>query len=219
MAPWILPCRGPIGEMLDLVRSVRSDVGGTCPLEKEVVVNKSDVIQDVAGVSGMSKSDVEKVLDAFFDTVRSAAGGGDRVAWPSFGAFSVTQRQARTGRNPRTGEPVPIAASRALKFTASSALKAALNPAPAKAAKKGAKAAPKKAAAAAPKKAAAAAPKKAAAAAPKKAAAAAPKKAAPAATKAAASAPKKAAAKAPAPKKAAAAAKAPAKKSAKKAKK
>jgi DNA-binding protein HU-beta len=121
-----------------------------------VVVNKSDVIQDVAGVSGVSRSDVEKVIDAFFDTVRTAASTGDRVAWPSFGSFSVTQRQARTGRNPRTGEPVPIAASKALKFSASSSLKTALNPPPAKAAKKGAKAAPKKAAAA-PKKAAPAA--------------------------------------------------------------
>jgi len=121
-------------------------------------VNKSDVIQDVAGVSGVSKSDVEKVIDAFFDTVRTAAGSGDRVAWPSFGSFSVTQRQARTGRNPRTGEPVPIAASKALKFSASSSLKSALNPAPAKAAKKGSKAAPaKKAAAGGGKKAAPAA--------------------------------------------------------------
>jgi DNA-binding protein HU-beta len=154
-----------------------------------VVVNKSDVIQDVAGVSGVSKSDVEKVIDAFFDTVRTAAGNGDRVAWPSFGSFSVTQRQARTGRNPRTGEPVPIAASKALKFSASSSLKTALNPAPAKAAKKGTKAAPKKAAAA-------------------------PKKAAPAAK---ASPAKKAATKAPAAK--APAAKAPAKKATKKAKK
>lgn len=139
-------------------------------------MNKSDVIQDVAGVSGVSKSDVEKVIDAFFDTVRSAASSGDRVAWPSFGSFSVTQRQARTGRNPRTGEPVPIAASKALKFSASSALKTALNPPKAKAAKKGAS----KKSAAAPKKAAAA-----------------PKKAAPAAKAAPA---KKAATKAPAAK-------------------
>ena len=153
-------------------------------------MNKSDVIQDVAGVAGVSKSDVEKVIDAFFDTVRSAASSGDRVAWPSFGSFSVTQRQARTGRNPRTGEPVPIAASKAVKFSASSALKSALNPPPAKAAKKGAKAAPAKKGAAAPKKAAPAA------------------KAAPA---------KKAATKAPAAK--APAAKAPAKKATKKAKK
>ena len=155
-------------------------------------MNKSDVIQDVAGVSGVSKSDVEKVIDAFFDTVRSAASSGDRVAWPSFGSFSVTQRQARTGRNPRTGEPVPIAASKALKFSASSALKTALNPPKAKAAKKGAS----KKSAAAPKKAAAA-----------------PKKAAPAAKAAPA---KKAATKAPAAK---APAKKATKKATKKAKK
>ena len=166
-------------------------------------MNKSDVIQDVAGAAGVSRQDAEKVIDAFFDTVRAAVGKGDRVAWPSFGSFSATDRQARTGRNPRTGEAVAIAASRAVKFSASTSLKSALNPPPAKAAKKGAKAAaksaPAKAATAAPKKAAAAAPKKAAAA-PKKAAAA-PKKVA-AAPKKVAAAPKKAAA---APKKVAAA--------------
>ncbi len=107
-------------------------------------MNKSDVIENVTGASNVSKSDVEKVIDAFFDTVRTAIGSGDRVAWPSFGSFSATQRQARTGRNPRTGEPVPIAASTAVKFSASTALKAALNPKPAKGAKKGSKAAPAK---------------------------------------------------------------------------
>ncbi len=147
-------------------------------------MNKSDVIQDVAGAAGVSKADVEKVIDAFFDTVRVAVGKGDRVAWPSFGAFSATQRQARTGRNPRTGEPVPIAASTAVKFSSSAALKTALNPPPAKAAKKGAKkaapAAKAKAPAAATAKAAKAAPAKAAPAKKSAATKAAPAKAAPA---------------------------------------
>ncbi len=150
-------------------------------------MNKSDVIQDVAGVSGVSKSDVEKVIDAFFDAVRSAIGKGERVAWPSFGSFSSTQRQARSGRNPRTGEPVAIAASTAAKFSASTALKAALNPPPVKAAKKSAKSAtPAKKATTGKKAAPAAAAAKAAAAkaAPAKAApakkAATPAKAAPA---------------------------------------
>jgi DNA-binding protein HU-beta len=122
------------------------------PCEKEVVVNKSDVIQGVAGETGMSRQDVEQVIDAFFDTVRAAVGQGDRVAWPSFGSFSATARQARTGRNPRTGEAVAIPASTAVKFSASSALKTALNPP--KAAKKGGgggKAAAKKSAAPAKK--------------------------------------------------------------------
>ena len=134
-------------------------------------MNKSDVIQDVAGASGVGKSDVEKVIDAFFDTVRSAVSKGDRVAWPSFGSFSTTQRQARTGRNPRTGEPVPIGASTAVKFSSSTSLKAALNPKPTKAAKKGTKAAPAKKAAPAAKKAAPAAKKSAPAKAPAKKAA------------------------------------------------
>ena len=110
-------------------------------------MNKSEVVQevqDVSGVAGVSKSDVENIIDAFFKTVRTAVSKGDRVAWPSFGSFSATQRQARTGRNPRTGEPVPIAASTAVKFSSSSALKSALNPPKGKAAKKSAKAAPAK---------------------------------------------------------------------------
>ena len=123
-------------------------------------MNKSDVIQDVAGAAGVTRQDVEKVIDAFFDTVRAAVGSGDRVAWPSFGSFSATDRQARTGRNPRTGEAVAIPASRAVKFSASTALKSALNPAPVKKATKKSAAATKKSAAAAPAKKSAPAPAK-----------------------------------------------------------
>jgi len=130
--------------MLEVGRPVGSDVTRYQSLLKEVVVNKSEVIQDVARESGVGRSEVESVIDAFFDTVRTAVSKGDRVAWPSFGSFSTTKRQARTGRNPRTGVPVPIAASTAVKFSSSTALKAALNPKPTKAAKKGAKAAPAK---------------------------------------------------------------------------
>jgi len=108
-----------------------------------VVVNKSELIQNVAGAADVGKQDAEKVIDAFFDAVRTAVGAGDRVSWPNFGSFSVTARNARTGRNPQTGEPVAIAASRAVKFSASTALKAAMNPAPAKGAKKTAKTAAK----------------------------------------------------------------------------
>ena len=86
-------------------------------------MNKSDVIERVASTADVGKQQAERVLDAFFDTVRSAVGGGDKVGWPGFGSFSVSQRSARTGRNPQTGEPVKIAASRAVKFTAGSALK------------------------------------------------------------------------------------------------
>lgn len=90
-------------------------------------MNKSDVIDRVAGAAGVARQQAESVLDAFFDTVRSATKGGDRVAWPGFGSFTTTQRKARTGRNPRTGESVKIPATKAVKFSASSALKDYLN--------------------------------------------------------------------------------------------
>ncbi len=86
-------------------------------------MNKSDVIERVAGAAEVGKQQAERVLDAFFDTVKSAVGSGDRVGWPGFGSFSATQRTARTGRNPQTGQPVKIPASRAVKFSAGSALK------------------------------------------------------------------------------------------------
>ena len=93
----------------------------------EVAVNKSDLIDRVAGAAGVEKRQAEGVLDAFFSTVVSSAKSGDKVAWPGFGSFSISQRAARTGRNPQTGAPVKIAASKAMKFTASSTLKSTLN--------------------------------------------------------------------------------------------
>lgn len=91
-------------------------------------VNKADVVDRVAGSSGLGRQQVESVIDAFVDTVGSAVKSGDRVAWPGFGSFSSTSRKARTGRNPRTGEAVRIPASKAVKFSPSSALKDRLNP-------------------------------------------------------------------------------------------
>ncbi len=91
-------------------------------------VNKADVVDRVAGSSGLGRQQVESVIDAFVDTVKSAVKGGDRIAWPGFGSFSSTSRKARTGRNPRTGAAVRIPASKAVKFGPSSALKDFLNP-------------------------------------------------------------------------------------------
>ena len=90
-------------------------------------MNKADVVDRVAGQARVARQQAESVLDAFFDTVRSAAKSGDRVGWPGFGSFSTTQRKARTGRNPRTGEAVRIPATRAVKFSPSSTLKDFLN--------------------------------------------------------------------------------------------
>ena len=90
-------------------------------------MTKSELIDAVASAANVSKADAERTIGAFFDTVVSNAKKGDKVAWPGFGAFSVTKRPARTGRNPRTGEPVKIKASNAMKFSASSTLKSTLN--------------------------------------------------------------------------------------------
>ena len=113
---------------------------------------KANLVDDVASQSGADKATVERVLGSFFDTLVTTASGGNKVAWPGFGSFSISQRSARTGRNPQTGAAVKIPASKAMKFSASSTLKERLNArggakksAPAK--KAGAKkSAPKKAA-------------------------------------------------------------------------
>jgi DNA-binding protein HU-beta len=92
-----------------------------------VLVNKAELIDRVAGTVGVEKNKAEGVLDAFFSTITTSVKRGDKVAWPGFGSFSMSHRAARTGRNPRTGQPVAIKASKAMKFTASSTLKTALN--------------------------------------------------------------------------------------------
>jgi DNA-binding protein HU-beta len=91
-------------------------------------MTKSELIDKVAGDTGVSKADAERVIGAFFDTVVGATKSGDKVAWPGFGSFSTSKSKARTGRNPQTGAEVKIAASTRMKFTASSTLKSALNP-------------------------------------------------------------------------------------------
>jgi DNA-binding protein HU-beta len=91
-------------------------------------MTKAELIDAVASAAGVTKADAEKTVQAFFDVVVSTTKkGDDKVAWPGFGSFSTTSRPARTGRNPRTGEPVKIAASKVMKFSASSTLKTTLN--------------------------------------------------------------------------------------------
>ncbi len=91
-------------------------------------MTKAELLDAVADAAGVSKADAERTVGAFFDVVVSSTKAGDKVAWPGFGSFSTSERPARTGRNPQTGEPVQIKASTAMKFSASSTLKSALNP-------------------------------------------------------------------------------------------
>jgi DNA-binding protein HU-beta len=91
-------------------------------------MTKAELIDAVAAAAGVTKADAERTVGAFFDVVIKEAKKGEKVAWPGFGSFSTSKSAARTARNPRTGEMVPVPASTRMKFTASSTLKAALNP-------------------------------------------------------------------------------------------
>ena len=95
--------------------------------ESVATLNKTELLDNVAKEAGIAKADAERVLNAFKEVLRGAVRSGDKVSWPELGAFSVTQRKARTGRNPRTGAAVKIPASRAVKFSASSSWKEFLN--------------------------------------------------------------------------------------------
>ena len=90
-------------------------------------MTKNDLVAAVAESAGMSKSEAEGALEAFFSVTADAVKDGGEVAWPGFGKFSRSERAARTGRNPQTGESIEIAASKGMKFSSSSALKKAMN--------------------------------------------------------------------------------------------
>lgn len=89
-------------------------------------MNKTDLINEVAAKTGMTKKDVDKVVAAFFNTVEGVLKAGDKVQLIGFGTFEVRERQARKGRNPQTGEEISIPAARVPAFKAGKALKDAL---------------------------------------------------------------------------------------------
>ena len=90
-------------------------------------VNKGQLIEGVARDAGLSKTDAGRALDALLGTVEQTLRRGDDVSIMGFGKFSVTRREARTGRNPQTGETVRIEASNTPKFSAGASLKQAVN--------------------------------------------------------------------------------------------
>jgi len=90
-------------------------------------VNKNELVDTVAERSGLKKNEAEKTVDAVFDTIASALRVGDEVRIVGFGTFSVSERAATEGRNPRTGEKMAIPSSKQPKFRAGKGLKAAIN--------------------------------------------------------------------------------------------
>ena len=90
-------------------------------------MNKSELVDAIADASGLSKADSGRAVDAMVGSVTAALKGGDTVSLVGFGTFSVRERAARTGRNPRTGESIQIKASKNPAFKAGKALKDAVN--------------------------------------------------------------------------------------------
>ena len=90
-------------------------------------MNKAELVDKVAAEAGVEKREAEAVLAAAFRAVVDGVKAGDKVAWPGFGTFSVSERAARMGRNPQTGAAISIPASRALRFSQASAVKEALS--------------------------------------------------------------------------------------------
>lgn len=90
-------------------------------------MNKTELIAAAAERSGLTKKDAEKALNAAIDAITAALVAGDKVQVSGFGIFEVKAREARVGRNPRTGEAMEIAASKVPGFKASKTLKDALD--------------------------------------------------------------------------------------------
>jgi DNA-binding protein HU-beta len=90
-------------------------------------MNTAELVDHIAGKdSKLTKAQAKAIVDGVFGAIRDAAVKGEEVSLPGFGKFKVQSKPARTGRNPRTGEAVKIAASKKLAFQPAKALKDAL---------------------------------------------------------------------------------------------
>lgn len=92
-------------------------------------MTKAEIIDCVyEKVGGFSKKESAEVVEAVFDTMKDILARGDKVKISGFGNFVVRGKKQRVGRNPQTGDPIPISARRVLTFKPSQVLKDALNP-------------------------------------------------------------------------------------------
>ena len=90
-------------------------------------MNKADLIDAIAKASNITKADAGKALNGMIDAITGTLAKGDAVTLIGFGTFSMTERAARTGRNPQTGKALKIAAKKVAKFKAGKALTDAVN--------------------------------------------------------------------------------------------
>jgi DNA-binding protein HU-beta len=89
-------------------------------------MNKGDFVGAIADASGLTKADTERAVEGMFKVVKKTLKSGDSISLVGFGTFVVRKRAARIGRNPRTGEPIKIKASKVPAFKAGKALKDAM---------------------------------------------------------------------------------------------
>lgn len=85
-------------------------------------MNKAELIDAIASEANLTKADAKKALDAFIGATTNTLKKGERVALVGFGSFSVSERKARTGRNPRSGKEITIPAKKVVKFKAGAEL-------------------------------------------------------------------------------------------------
>lgn len=90
-------------------------------------MNKAELIDAIAAESGLSKADSKKALDAFVNATTGALKKGDKISLVGFGSFDVSKRNARNGRNPKTGAVIQIEAKNTVRFKAGSELSASVN--------------------------------------------------------------------------------------------
>jgi len=90
-------------------------------------MNKKELIAAISDTSGLSKTDSESALNAVITCLTDLLAKGDSIVFPGFASLSVKERAARSGRNPATGQPIEISASKAISFKAGTKLKEAIN--------------------------------------------------------------------------------------------
>jgi DNA-binding protein HU-beta len=90
-------------------------------------MNKTDLVNSIAKQTGLSKSKSNEAIDAFVATVTESLSNGEKVTLVGFGTFTTSQREARKGRNPKTGEVINISAKTVARFKAGSDLSKSVN--------------------------------------------------------------------------------------------
>ena len=90
-------------------------------------MNKSELVAKVAADAGLSQADAGRAVEAALDAIARTLSAGDEARIAGFGSFAVSSRDARMGRNPRTGESIQVKASKSVRFRPAKALKDAVN--------------------------------------------------------------------------------------------